>query len=532
MLIDKDENIISLNSNVISKFIKACQNQPFDLFSSELQAFYYLSLKFEVINLINYIKSQLSSNNPQFLLQLLSLKLKCKDFYEKEEQVNEEMKTFYSLDTCEEEEIISKEFERLTSDDNLIQLPLPILYRIFEGYLRQRRDKNPIEGKTRTTTKTNEGDNEELQFTKSEENNIEVFLFKCLDYHGRSASTLFSFINFEHIRSEVIERLITQYRNTFDFTYINGTLMKTISDLTSQQVLLIEVNKRQQQQISQLIEENSSYKNEIHELQQQFEQFKKDIEQKHSQEISSLQNLIQNNTDNIKAFNVRYQTEFGSIKSVQKQLIDLSNSNQNKINSIQNDISSKLANQNNVEVDIPNTFSIPKLNDDSSDGICRFLLYNICDWSNSLPTIEIKGFPDINNNEASLNNLVAQNNSNAWCSKNTPDAYIQFDFGKSSIAFAAIRIWTGDDPPNGRHIQSLKILGSNNGKTFASIEQWYNIPLNSKNAGINCVFASDKSVFYRYLKLQLNGPNYKKTNELYLKRIEFFGNVRRDPTFE
>lgn len=60
------------------------------------------------------------------------------------------------------------------------------------------------------------------------------FLFGCLDKYGKEASVLFSFINFENQSIEVVNRLLKNYSDVFDFNMINSTLLKTTSQLTSE----------------------------------------------------------------------------------------------------------------------------------------------------------------------------------------------------------------------------------------------------------------------------------------------------------
>ena len=103
---------------------------------------------------------------------------------------------------------------------------------------------------------------------------------------------------------------------------------------------------------------------------------------------------------------------------------------------------------------------------------------------------------------------------------------LQFDFGKSSVAVYAIKIFTGDDPVNGRHMKSVIFYGSNDGQQWESIAQWNGIPLNSPNVNDNLILRSKNTRYYHFMKMQVL-ENYKGSNELYLKQIEFFGNVQR-----
>lgn len=177
-------------------------------------------------------------------------------------------------------------------------------------------------------------------------------------------------------------------------------------------------------------------------------------------------------------------------------------------------------------IDFENTFSIPKFHRDDSYGICRFLLYSKIDSENANNTIRITAFPDANGNQSTLNKIVVSGNEESWCSKDTPNAYIQFDFGKSSIAVFAIKIFTGDDPVNGRHMKTVIFYGSNDGQQWESIGQWSSIAINKPNLFDNLVLRAKNAHYYHFIKMQVL-ENYKGSNELYLKQIEFFGNVQR-----
>lgn len=144
----------------------------------------------------------------------------------------------------EEEAFISNNFERYIEDDEILQLPVSAIYRIFEKY------------KTNTLNKIN---------TKK----IIKFLFKCLDHYGKDASILFNEVDFEEENIEVVNRLLTKYSYEFDFNMINSTMAKTTMKLSS------ELTKQKEEHLkifSEMERTISNERTEINKLREEEEQ--------------------------------------------------------------------------------------------------------------------------------------------------------------------------------------------------------------------------------------------------------------------
>lgn len=88
---------------------------------------------------------------------------------------------------------------------------MPVLERVLQYYF---------------DNKNQEKDNEINQ------NDLIDFLFKCLDHHGRDASILFNNIDFNEENINVVYRLFHNYKDVFDFGFINSTLANTVLKLT------------------------------------------------------------------------------------------------------------------------------------------------------------------------------------------------------------------------------------------------------------------------------------------------------------
>ncbi|KAK8897636.1 hypothetical protein M9Y10_015599 [Tritrichomonas musculus] len=91
------------------------------------------------------------------------------------------------------------------------------------------------------------------------------FLFKCLDEYGKDASVLFSFIDFENQSIGVVNKLIQNFSVIFDFSFINSTLLKTTTQLTSEVAKIKEEYSSFIIQMKKLQDENEDRRNRVFE---------------------------------------------------------------------------------------------------------------------------------------------------------------------------------------------------------------------------------------------------------------------------
>ena len=113
-------------------------------------------------------------------------------------QINAKDKTIsIFLDSSNEVLIISSNLKKYIDDEQIFNLPIQILERIMSKFVLQ-------------SNSLKKGINSE----------IIDFLFACLDKYGRDASILFSTIDFEQQSMDVVNRLISQYSDVFDFNMI------------------------------------------------------------------------------------------------------------------------------------------------------------------------------------------------------------------------------------------------------------------------------------------------------------------------
>ena len=154
-------------------------------------------------------------------------------------------------------------------------------------------------------------------FSNTKNNNTEFqqqmieFLFKCLDKYGKDASVLFSFVDFKEQQISVIKRWISDHYDTFDFSMINSTLIKTTSQLLNElcrlkeecmnAVLEIKRNsiEAEQKRNIRFNEEMNRMKKEI---QQSFKKQKEEMQQSFSKQKDEIKQSFNEQKDEMQSF--------------------------------------------------------------------------------------------------------------------------------------------------------------------------------------------------------------------------------------
>ena len=208
LLSDIEENIIDISEDAINAFISSCQNEKCQINSQDLIPLQYLSNKYDVPQLIKITNDLLSKNYDDLFFQSFLFKTK---FVQKIQNENDENIVMSFFNTTKEEEIFVEKFNKLIKNDKIFLLSISSLERIFQKFSLNPKNK---------------------KFLNSSE--MIEFLFKCLDKYGRDASILFSIIDFEHQTVDVVDRLLRNYSEIFDFNMINSSLLKTTKFLTSE----------------------------------------------------------------------------------------------------------------------------------------------------------------------------------------------------------------------------------------------------------------------------------------------------------
>lgn len=226
---DNDANIPSNDS--INAFIQFCQFQKIQINNDNVLAINYLSKKYNVQKLINYTASYISLHQKELSLQYLSLYHNLQD-----------------SDRSQSEEAIAQNLVEIIDDDMLLQLPVPTLYRIFKKYQNYKPENISIENDQKVLN----------------------FLFKCLEKHGKSASSLFSFVDFKSTNSDCINRLLSEFSDIFDFHFINPLFLKNIYDYQNEIIKNFEKMKVQEDQMMKnLVEEHKNLTEEIRKMREE-----------------------------------------------------------------------------------------------------------------------------------------------------------------------------------------------------------------------------------------------------------------------
>ena len=200
----EDENSINISDETIHNFIRCCQEEFIDIDVSNVIQLQFLAYKYDVPQLIKITTKFITKNEKFLVIKSLLFKSKFQ---------NDDDKNLKFLDTSNEELIISSDLNKyidnediqhsdhLIDDEQLLELPISVLERIVNKFIMQSN-------------------------SRKNSNNLIDFLFSCLDKYGKNASILFSYINFEHQSIDVVNRLINEYSDVFDFNMINSTLLK------------------------------------------------------------------------------------------------------------------------------------------------------------------------------------------------------------------------------------------------------------------------------------------------------------------
>lgn len=203
----------------IQMFVACCQNQPFDITDSNVLSLHQLSIQYEVTVLNDLTSQYIQKNKKSIIFPSILYKLKNRN-----PEVN--------IDLSSEEETIAANFFDYINDDQLISLPIPILYRIIN--------------------------NEHLKFNElnsTDQNKYIEFLFKCLDRYKREASVLFLNLDIENERVDLLSQLLSRYSDVFDFNMINPKFLAKKATF-----LLSELNKLKIEFANKISEIESEFK--------------------------------------------------------------------------------------------------------------------------------------------------------------------------------------------------------------------------------------------------------------------------------
>lgn len=251
LLGDESENNIELSEESIQFFINFVHRKQILLTDENVIFLNYLARKYEVSLLINVTNEYISSNHNNHALQLLIL-------YRNEPKFHPE----------KYEDIISKNLLDYLNDDRLLSLDISTLHRIVDRYIIEKEKSNE----------------------NSENDELMQFLFKCLNKFGRTASVLFTHINFTNEKVKYLNQLLFDPEIEFDFHFVSCSFFKSFYEKQNE-ILKIEVqnqkkhdelmknvenelNKSRTEQEKQLNEQKHNFEEEKIKLRSEFDQMK------------------------------------------------------------------------------------------------------------------------------------------------------------------------------------------------------------------------------------------------------------------
>ncbi|KAK8848021.1 hypothetical protein M9Y10_019074 [Tritrichomonas musculus] len=160
----------------IQEFVRCCQNQQIEINPSNIFYLKYLAKKYKVQSLEETTNDIISSNKGQLALESLLFTLSYNS-------------TLHFVETADEENIISSNFDQFMKDERLFQVPIPILYRIVQKYYLDFYNTNNSNEQSVNNASTNDLKDE-----------FSAFLFKLLDKNPKKASMFFEFFDIQNSR--------------------------------------------------------------------------------------------------------------------------------------------------------------------------------------------------------------------------------------------------------------------------------------------------------------------------------------------
>ena len=280
--IEISDNGIEIHEDSIKNFILFCQfeHSKIHITNSNVFSLRQLAIDYNVPGLIKITNDHITTNNKDLVIQSLY------HHY------------LHNHPDNADEDYISAHFFDYINDTRLIKLPVAILYRILNNSNIQKID----------------------DMDDQHRNQIFDFMFKCLDEHKKSASILFKNCDLNDANIDIINRLLNDYKDIFDFNMIN-----TKETLKRIPVILNEINKIK-------LEHTQFLSN----AQLQFNSFQT--------KINELMNLIHNQSEEINVLKDTIDAQKKEINDL-KELNVLQASNlENSINDKMNDLTQNITN--------------------------------------------------------------------------------------------------------------------------------------------------------------------------------------------
>ncbi|KAK8847860.1 hypothetical protein M9Y10_018896 [Tritrichomonas musculus] len=223
---EENEGKNDLSEEGIKLFINYAQHQPIQITNETVYTLNFLSKKYEIKSLQENATKYIEKHQKELLLDiLLNDSTKDKETYE---------------------DIMSDNLLEHIEDQKLLKLNLVSIYRIIIKY----------EEKRNLTKSSSEDD-------KEERDKIFTFLFKCLDKFGKDASILFSSVDFDSEKREILNKLLKEYSKSFDFHFIDTQMIQILYERENEN---LQKKFSQDEKIHELEETVIQLKNELNEV--------------------------------------------------------------------------------------------------------------------------------------------------------------------------------------------------------------------------------------------------------------------------
>lgn len=280
---NEDEEKLDFSNDSIENFIKYVHHENISINKKNAAMINYLAKKYKISSLIKYTKQYISKHIQDISLPILTIE-----------------QNFPSPETEIYEETISEHLKEYINDERLLSFNVPLMHRILTKY----QHKFP---------------------QASESKEIIDFLMKYLDKHKRKASVLFSNVDFGDARAEYLHRLITDYKNDFDFYFVNPALVQTLYENLNQQSLQQLQLKEMRDEIDQLKSLLTQQMNEQSTQKNEFEKMRKIVCEQKSQIDSLVQKQNEDKIEIDKQANKIESDLLNSINQIKNEVKQIQN---------------------------------------------------------------------------------------------------------------------------------------------------------------------------------------------------------------
>ena len=494
LLDHSDASNLDINDETINNFIQYIQRNPIQIHNQNVIALNYLGHKYEIDELIESTEEYISNHHSELSLDYLT-------FHPEESSDNT---SFY-------ENTISEHFQEYIDDDRLFNLNIPTLYRIFKKYQEAEKSKNQKQQQT---------------------DKIFTFLFKCLDKYGKSASVLFDGFEFDKIRPDFMNLLMTKYSQVLDFHYMNSNILKLLYKNENELFVLLKKNEERDKELNEFIQTtiekiNGQSQEKLDEIKREQEVRFEKMEKQHKESLIELKEKLENE----EAKNKELEKKIDQMRIEFLKMLDDEKKERNKIISD----NMKMLDQFKEDVqDMIGIVKIPYSNDSSKrfKGILSHLGNGDPQKALDDKIIDIKAssvYGNYANHQPRC--VLNQISSDNFYSKNEPNSWLFIDFKEIKVNPSHYSIksngWSGK---GNHHPQSWDIEGSTDLISWDLLDSRRNeTSLDDRDASntftISC--QTNKRKYYRYLRIMQKDKNTANNNHLVIGSIEFFGQIQK-----